>query len=101
MIIARGQRDGDHDSERGHPVAGQAPEAFGEKTVVGGGQRHLGADHGPTVERTETGDDHCNGHHVARPGAAEHGVGGIGKRRGRLTEPRTGQDAEDGGEDSR
>src|ERR1700759_2067972 len=80
----RGERGGGDDAEGGDLALVHTLEPFREQAVLGGGQRHLGADHGPAGQRAEPGDDHRQGHHVAGPGAAEDGVGHVGERRPRL-----------------
>ena len=82
----------------GTPRLVEPPERRREQPVLGRGQRHLGADHRPAVQRTEAGDDHQRRHHVAGPRAAEDLVDGGGERRGRLRQRRRRDDAEDGGE---
>ena len=77
----RGQHGRGDDAERRHAVARDPLEPLGEQAVLGGGERHLGADHRPAVERAEAGDDDDDRHHVAGPGAAEHRVGRVGERR--------------------
>ena len=37
----------------------------------------------PAVQRSKAGNDHCDGHKIPRPGAAEHRVNGVGERRAR------------------
>ena len=91
------QHGRDHDAERRHPGAGEPLEPLREQTVLGRGQGHLGADHGPARECSEAGDDDGDGHQVARPGPAEDGVGRVGERGGRVGKGRAGEDAEHGG----
>src|SRR5690242_12873233 len=49
----RGQHGGGDDAERGNLLGGHALEPFREQAVLRGGQRHLGADHGPPDQRAE------------------------------------------------
>src|SRR5439155_283589 len=60
----RGQHGRGDDPVGGYAVLGDAPEAFGEKPILGRREGHLGADHGPPVERAEAGDDDRDRHHV-------------------------------------
>ena len=51
----------------GTPLGEIRLNCVGEQPVLRRRQRHLCADHRPAVERPEPGDDHQDGHHVARP----------------------------------
>ena len=78
---------------------GQPAEPRREEPVLGGGERHLGADHRPAVERADAGDDHGERDQVAGPGAAADdrvGGGGVGRLVAVQGQRAGGQDAEHG-----